>query len=380
MKNKILITALLAVGCFTSLSFAATQQPPGVTKAVQGAAKTKLTPAERGDLAYEIIKKWGNYIQIDKKMSIDDWTDRMLLSFVNADASNLQSAAKAHSFDAMVGALLGQRITPENVDRMMAAPIPQARISRGGVAVKAAGGSTKMLGSPLADLVYTPLPNGRCRIADSRALLSGAGSPLAAAGQRNLVVWGTSSYSGQGGNGTYAAGDGSTNCGIPSNPVSVAVSVTVLPQTSNAGVFKVFQQGLVFQTGNTVFYSNGGGASGDLIVRSCIGCGTEISVYSSESVHYVVDVIGYYMPPVATALQCVETANTDLAISASGGTGNAVAPACATGYTQTATNCETTSWLMPIVYFQSGTCSARNGDTTSQTLRASRTCCRVPGR
>jgi hypothetical protein len=35
---------------------------------------------------------------------------------------------------------------------------------------------------------------------------------------------------------------------------------------------------------------------------------------------------------------------------------------------------------MPIVYFQSGTCSARNGDTINQTLRASRTCCRVPGR
>jgi hypothetical protein len=378
MKNKILITALLAVGCFTSLSFAATQEPPGVIKAVQATAKTKLTPAERGDLAHEIVKKWGNYIQIEKKMSIDDWTDRMLLSFVNADANNLQNAAKAQSFDAMMGSLMGQRITPENVDRMMTAPLPRAKPSRGAV-VKAASIGTKSLGSPLADLVYTPLPNGRCRIADSRALLSGAGSPLAAATQRNLVVWGISSYGSQGGNGTFASGDGSTNCGIPDNPVSVAVSVTVLPQNSNGGVFKVFQQGLVFQTGNTVFYTNGGGASGDLIVRSCIGCSTEISVYSSEQVHYVVDVIGYYMPPVATALQCEETANENLDIAASG-TGNAVAPACATGYTQTATNCETTSWLMPIVFFQSGTCSARNNDTATRTLRASRTCCRVPGR
>ena len=81
----------------------------------------------------------------------------------------------------------------------------------------------------------------------------------------------------------------------------------------------------------------------------------------------------------ATAIQCVETANTVVNVVA-GGTANASAPACAAGYTQTATNCETTSWLMPIVYFQSGTCSARNNDTVSQTLRASRTCCRVPGR
>ncbi|TAG82003.1 MAG: hypothetical protein EAZ24_04005 [Burkholderiales bacterium] len=106
----------------------------------------------------------------------------------------------------------------------------------------------------------------------------------------------------------------------------------------------------------------------------------DFTIYSVAQSHYTVDIVGYLAPPVATALQCLETANTDLSLVANGGTGNAVAPACPVGYIQTATNCETTSWLMPIVYFQSGTCSARNGDSTAQTLRSSRTCCRIPGR
>jgi hypothetical protein len=32
---------------------------------------------------------------------------------------------------------------------------------------------------------------------------------------------------------------------------------------------------------------------------------------------------------------------------------------------------------MPIVFFNGGTCSARNNSTSDATLRASRTCCRV---
>jgi Collagen triple helix repeat (20 copies) len=78
------------------------------------------------------------------------------------------------------------------------------------------------------------------------------------------------------------------------------------------------------------------------------------------------------------ALQCVTTATENLTLTANGGTGNAIAPACAPGYTETATYCETTSWLMTIVYVKGGTCSARNGDTAAKILKASRQCCRVP--
>ena len=89
--------------------------------------------------------------------------------------------------------------------------------------------------------------------------------------------------------------------------------------------------------------------------------------------------LGLNATAVATALQCVDTANTVVSVPA-GGTQNAVAPACAAGYTQTATNCESQTWQMPFVYFKNGVCSAQNNSAGAAELRASRTCCRVPGR
>jgi hypothetical protein len=77
------------------------------------------------------------------------------------------------------------------------------------------------------------------------------------------------------------------------------------------------------------------------------------------------------------ALVCVETANAVSSGVPAGETANVIAPACPSGYTQTATNCESSSWLVPFVFFKNGVCSARNNDTTPQDIRASRTCCKT---
>lgn len=227
-------------------------------------------------------------------------------------------------------------------------------------------------GTPTTDLTYTPLPNGRCRIANTS---------IAAEGTRNLVVTLTGSYASQGGTGS-SAGDGATNCGIPANVAAIAVSGRVVPALAAgvSGVFKVYEYGATASEGNTIRFAGSLSAGSDMIVKSCQPfCSYEISVYSNQATSYVLDVIGYFMQPVATALQCVDTADTITPVNA-GDTANSVAPACAAGYTQTATNCETSSWEMPLVYFSGGTCSAKNNSSGSATLRSSRTCCRVPGR
>lgn len=77
------------------------------------------------------------------------------------------------------------------------------------------------------------------------------------------------------------------------------------------------------------------------------------------------------------ALQCVDSGQTVDNVSA-GATRNTTAPACPVGYTQTATNCESSTWQMPFVYFSDGVCSAQNNSSGTAQLRASRTCCRVP--
>ena len=79
----------------------------------------------------------------------------------------------------------------------------------------------------------------------------------------------------------------------------------------------------------------------------------------------------------STALQCVDTADTVTNVSA-GATANSVAPACPTGYTVTGTNCKSSTWQMPFVFLSNGVCSAQNNSQAAETLRSSRTCCRVP--
>ena len=218
------------------------------------------------------------------------------------------------------------------------------------------------------DLVYTPLQP--CRIVDTRNTAAGQ---IAANSTRSFVAVSASSFTGQGGS--------ATNCGtLGLNATAVAINLTVV-NPATQGYATIYPFGTAQPLASNINYM-----PGDIVANGVIAqipnplSSFDFTIYSNGTSHYVADIIGYFAPPLATALQCVETANTDLSITANGGTGNAVAPACATGYTQTSTNCETTSWLMPIVFFQSGTCSARNGDTTAQTLRASRTCCRVPGR
>lgn len=93
----------------------------------------------------------------------------------------------------------------------------------------------------------------------------------------------------------------------------------------------------------------------------------------------VVDLVGYFAPPVVTPLQCVDTVNTTVTLSA-GTSGTVSAVACAAGYTPTATNCGSTVADVAVVSFQNGTCTGKNNSAGSAAFRASRTCCRIPGR
>jgi hypothetical protein len=277
---------------------------------------------------------------------------------MQAEGFNLLTAAEMPTYETMLAALQGQ-------------PLESGAMLRGIAAADSA--APKVLGSTVSDLVFTPLPAGRCRVADSRVIAT----PLAPATVRGIDVEDTSSYASEGGNGS-TAGDGSTNCGIPSLAAAFLVSVSVLP-TGNEGFFKIFENGRPFSEGNTVVFGNTTGASNDVIVRSCTSCALELSVYANNSTHYVVDVIGYFMAPEATALQCINSGVTATPVAA-GAQANSEAPACPAGYTQTATNCTSSAWGMPFVFFKDGVCSAQNNGAGAATINSSRTCCRVPGR
>jgi hypothetical protein len=359
MTPKAVFSLTLASAVLLGLCADATAATPGAqrTQAVSQRAldSAPLTPSQRGDLTRQLVLKWGSYVQRVHGVPMRTWAERMVPSLVKADSSNFRAALQRDTFEGAMAELTGtgHKVTDDDV-----------------ISLLAAGGKdgTQTLGALANDLVFTPV--APCRILDTRNVAAGA---IAANSSRSFVGFGVSSFASQGGS--------ATNCGVnPLAATAVAINLTaVLPAT--AGYATAYQFGAPQPVASSINYTAGAIVNNALIVQTPNPVSSfDFTVYTFAQSHYVADIVGYFAPPVATALQCVETAKTIVAGIVGGGTANATAPACAAGYTQTATNCETNSWLMPIVYSNSGTCSARNNDSAPQDLRASRTCCRVPGR
>ena len=318
----------------------------------------------RADLTYKIVKKWGTHVQDTYSMPARNWAMEMVPLFRISSLDSMQLAAEAKSFDTMNDALL------------------QTKAANTGRAVmKATSGrvvsTTKALGALTNDLVYTPIQP--CRIIDSRSSASG---PMATNTTRSFVAIGVSNFTGQGGS--------ATNCGLQAvQATAVAlnfsvVSPVVAPSGSGGpgtGFLTAYPFGTTQPTAATILYRDAVSLSNSAIVQIPNPLASfDFTVYASQQTHVVADIVGYFAPPVATPLQCVNTPATVANNIAPGATANAAAPSCPTGYTQTATNCEASDFLVPFVFFNNGTCSARNNSSAVQEIRASRTCCRVPGR
>jgi hypothetical protein len=239
------------------------------------------------------------------------------------------------------------------------------------VAHGSAGADTpKALGAVDGELVYTPIVP--CRLVDTRG--AGGGGPFTVFGQvRSFYV---SDRLGVASN--VSCLDGKTFEGF-SEPAALHVTLTAIPTTF--GNLEIRPYG-GSATSSSVNFTGAAGESlaNSLTIPMCRSCGPDFEIAVQQGpgqVNFIVDVLGFYSAPKATPLSCVETAQTVQSLAAAA-TGNATAPACATGYTSTSTNCEADSWLAPFVYVRNGTCSAQNNGVAT-TIRASQTCCRVPG-
>lgn len=355
MNSRAVLPLALASAILLGVGTPALAAEPGHAPRPPAAADVaELSPSERGELTRQLVLKWGHYVERVHGVPMATWAERMVPSLIKADPTNFREAVQRNTFEGAMAELGGggRLLSDEEVIDKLAAGQEDGTLTLGA------------LGN---DLVYTPV--APCRILDTRV----AGGAIAASSTRSFVAINASNFTSQGGS--------ATNCGtLGLSATAVAINLTAVAPAS-AGFATAYPFGTPLPLASSVNYPAGAVVNNALIVQIPNPLSSfDMTVYTFAQSHYVADIVGYFAPPVATALQCVETANADLVISANGGTGNANAPACAAGYTATSTNCETTSWLMPIVYFQSGTCSARNNDTVNQTLRASRTCCRVPGR
>lgn len=340
MKKQ--LSVLLGAMLFTS--FVANAQGP--------AAQDKQAQySYRGQLVHDIVLKWAPHVQEAYKVSPAAWAKGMASTFAAADIKNLESAAAAKTFDAMNARLLGTRTS-----------------------TAAKGGSNTIsvdpqaLGDTASDLVFVPVTP--CRIFDTRV----AGGAIAANSTRDFDVTAVSNYSFQGGDSSDCGGAGAAG----SFAAAVINFTVVTPST--AGYITAYPYLATRPLAATVNYVAGDIKGNTAIVKLDQGpSAAELSVYSFATTHLVGDIVGYFINPAATAVQCVDTSNV-IASVAAGNTANVSAAACPAGYTTTATNCESGSWQMPFVYQHNGICSAQNNGASAAELRASRTCCRVPGR
>lgn len=176
------------------------------------------------------------------------------------------------------------------------------------------------LGALSNDLVFTPV--APCRIIDTRSTAAGT---IPANSTRSFVAINSSSFTGQGGS--------STNCGtLGLSATAVAVNVTAVTPAA-AGFATIYPYGTAQPLASSINYAAGAVVNNALTIQIPNPLSSfDFTIYSAAQSHYVADIVGYYAPPVATALQCQETANTIVSdIPANGGTANAVAPACPAG-------------------------------------------------
>jgi len=323
---------------------------PMLSTGMDAAAAAGGSRMERAQLARAIVMKWGGHVQKANRADVRSWAREMVPLFAHAPLDSLKRAAAASSFDQMNSELLvsgsapGAGVAPK-IDASVAAP--------------------KVFGDADKDLVFVPI--APCRIIDTRV----SGGPIAANSTRAFDITSISSYAGQGGSATDCNGAGSAGS-------FAAAAINFVAVTPSAGGYiTAFPFGASQPAASTLNYTAGAVVANFAVVRLDQSASTnEMNVYSFAQTHLVADIVGYYRNSSQPVFECVDTADTILDVNA-GATANANAPACQAGYTQTATNCESSTWQMPFVYFSGGTCSAQNNSASMAQLRASRTCCRT---
>lgn len=345
MKTTIVLAIGLAL-CGTALAAGPGRAPGAMQAKGSEVAEQQLS---RKQAVYELVLKWGPEAARTQRRSIADWANTMVPLFGSADVANLNKALGAKTYTSMVNALTGTQAPSTS---------------------KLIGITPMSLGSTTSDLVFTPLAS--CVIVNTTK--PGSGGTMTAGSVRHLKASGATFVT-QGGE--------DSNCGIPSGIRALLVSVTsATPSTS--GYFKLWPYGNPEPLAANMSYTGGQLIQNEIVMATSVGLAADFSVRSTGNSHLIINVLGYFAAPVATALQCTETAAATIDIAANSG-GLVDAPDCPAGYTMTATYCYGdfgAQTKMSTMYSNAGGsyCVYQNGNASSITVGAKNRCCRVPGR
>ena len=372
-KSKLTLLIVLPAALATVPTFAASRQTgttPGnpAAQATQVSEARPFAPGEREVLARMFEEKWGHYVARVYDMSRESWIERMASTFASADPANFRGALQRDTFEGAMAELTGtgHRVGDDEVIRRLAAsPDPAG-----------AGFEIQALGSLNGDLTYTPLVP--CRIVDTRV----AGGAIAANGTRSFKAVNSANFTSQGGS--------ASNCGTLGLAASaVALNITAVTP-SGGGFATVYPFGASQPLASSVNYSTGAVVNNTIVsaIPNPLQA-SDFTVYTFAQSHYVIDIVGYFAPPVATAQECTGTfAQQTVAGNA---TFDIEIPACPTGYALMGAGCRTpgfneVNWAINGLYRTSAGaplgafCSGLNTTAGNVTVSGTANCCRVPGR
>ena len=366
MKRSVIKTCLARVAVFLTVSIfvipsVLAQQIPSLrdmqdqTRRAQYQEKLQQVLNDKAGYAAAIVQRWESDARASGKWD-DNYSTDLQNALVKLAPDNLLAAGEAPTYAAM--------------RRVLAAglPVPPVLPDHEGAAL-----SPELLGDVTDDLVYTPVTP--CRIADTRY----GGGPITAGTSRSFDVDG-SNFSGQGGN---AAG-----CGIPYGVArAITMNITVT-QPAAAGYFTAWAVGQTQPLASILNFVAGSTIANTTIVPVLPGAGNDFYLYSGGgTAHAVIDVLGYYSTPVATALDCITI--TSAVTACPYNTWTAVDALCSTGRTATGGGFNTTEgslgypgiWLTSIPITNGWRTWVDNQNSNgSRNIQTYVNCCRIPGR
>lgn len=362
MRSLILgVLALVAVPVFVAQSAPGKSTARAPSQASASAVAT-LTPAQRGELASKLVLKWGGYVERVYNVPVGVWAKRMVPNFATADSGNLRKALQRTTFEGAMAVLAGQGQALSD-DEVI------TRFAKAGPRVQPAA-----LGNADRDLVYTPLQP--CRVLDTRLVAFGQLPPNSS---RDFAVVNRTSFADQGGS--------ATDCGTSGiNSAAVVVNVTaVLP--NQLGYATVHPFGTTRPIAASLNFNGGDYENNTLVAKLPTPLSTQdITLYTTTQAHYVVDIVGYYAAPVATAVECTVVTNSGVLDLL--GTLQPRTAACPSGYAATGGGCGgplglSVSNSKPVVSSGAPTgwrCDFLGGVLSAIAYEVNATCCRIPGR
>jgi len=322
-------------------------------------AATPITPEQRARLA--------------ERLQLVD----QIVRVVDADLRASTTAAEQRKW-------LQEALYTMSLEKLRALGVPTTFVAASDAIVRAQKTTEKAIGDASTDLVYRPITP--CRYIDTRNV----GGPITSPRSYDLGLTGATYGGSAGCNPVSASGVGSVD-----EIAAVSINVAIVSPAFQPGFLGVRPAGSSNTTafvnwylaGPTIQASNAG------VVTTAQGAGNDIEFFGTQT-QVVVDVMGVFSRPDATALECV-TIRTQGA-----GTNNLptatdyvfpIPSVCTTGYTAVAIGCEygpaapagltLTSASTPGAVFYA--CAWRNdtGATLDQASFNTHTrCCRVPGR